>query len=92
MNNSYRLGTKVPFNERAGGFADNTDASEHFLRLHDIMSKGVGVSEDAEYVVGPWLTYDPETELHVGDFADEANALQKDENREGFKIPTIEEL
>jgi predicted dehydrogenase len=92
MNNSYRLGKKVPFNAKAGGFADNSDASEHFLKLHDVMSKGCGVSENEEYIVGPWLTYDPETELHTGDFADEANALLQDENREGFKVPTIEEL
>ena len=37
MNNSYRLGEKVPFNARAGRFGDNTDAAEHFGRLHEIM-------------------------------------------------------
>jgi hypothetical protein len=87
MNNSYRLGKKVPFNAKAGGFADNSDASEHFLRLHEIMSKGVGVKDGAEYTVGPWLTYDPKTERHTGDHAVEANALLKDTNRMGFQIP-----
>ena len=88
MNNSYRLGKKVPFNAKAGGFADNPDATEHFLKLHEIMSKGVGIPENgAEYTVGPWLTYDPKTERHVGDHADEANRLLKDENREGFQVP-----
>ena len=61
MNNSYRLGKEVPFNAKAGRFGDNTDASEHFLKLHEIMRDGVGVPEDnAEYTVGPWLTFDPE--------------------------------
>ena len=93
MNNSYRLGKKVPFNAKAGGFADNSDASEHFLRLHDIMSKGVGLPEDnTEYTVGPWLTYDPETERHVGDHAEEANALLKDENRRGFQVPKVADV
>ncbi|HEX43026.1 MAG TPA: Gfo/Idh/MocA family oxidoreductase [Phycisphaerales bacterium] len=88
MNNSYRLGKAVPFNARAGGFADNTDAYEHFMRLHEIMSNGVGVPEDkAEYIVGPWLTFDPKTERHTGEFAAEANELLKDANRPGFQIP-----
>ena len=87
MNNSYRIGQEVPFNEQAGGFADNSDASEHFLRLHETMAKGVGVSDDAKYTVGPWLTYDPQTERHTGSHADAANALLKDPNRKGFEIP-----
>jgi predicted dehydrogenase len=88
MNNSYRLGEKVPFNAKAGRFGDNADAAEHFGRLHEIMRDGVGVPEDgAEYVVGPWLTFDPETEAHTGDHAEAANALLKDENRRGFQIP-----
>jgi predicted dehydrogenase len=92
MNNSYRLGKKVPFNAKAGGFADNSDASEHFLKLHDIMNKGVGVPEGSEYVVGPWLRFDPKTERHIGDHAEQANALLKDSNRDGFKIPTLADV
>ncbi|MGE0758865.1 MAG: Gfo/Idh/MocA family protein [Pirellulaceae bacterium] len=93
MNNSYRLGKKVPFNAKAGGFADNSDASEHFLRLHEIMNKGVGIPENgAEYIVGPWLTYDPQTEKHTGEYAAEANALLKDPSRGAFKFPTAAEV
>jgi predicted dehydrogenase len=93
MNNSYRLGQSVPFNAKAGGFADNPDATEHFLRLHDIMSKGVGIPENGNnYIVGPWLTYDPQTERHTGEYAAEANALLKDNNRNGFKIPTVADV
>lgn len=88
MNNSYRLGTKVPFNAKAGRFGDNADAAEHFLKLHEIMRGGVGVPENgAEYTVGPWLTFDPATERHTGEFAREANALLQDENRKGFEVP-----
>ena len=89
MNNSYRLGEKVPFNNKAGRFGDNKAAAEHFLKLHEVMRDGVGVPEDgAEYTVGPWLTFDPETETHTGDFAKEANQLLKDPNRSGFEVPT----
>ena len=90
MNNSYRLGETVPFNQKAGRFGDNADAAEHFGRLHEIMRDGVGVPEDgAEYVVGPWLTFDPAAEMHIGEHAAEANALLKDENRAGFEVPEL---
>ena len=89
MNNSYRLGETVPFNAKAGRFGDNADASEHFLKLHDLMKDGVGIPENgAEYTVGPWLTFDPETERHTGNFKDEANALLKKDYRNGFEVPT----
>jgi len=90
MNNSYRLGSGVPFNAKAGRFGDNADAHEHFMRLHEVMHDGVGVPEDGnQYVVGPTLTFDPETEQHTGDHAKEANVLLKDGNNAGFEIPTL---
>jgi hypothetical protein len=93
MNNSYRLGKGVPFNAKAGRFGDNQDAYEHFMKLHEIMSKGVGVPEDGnQYTVGPWLTFDPQTERHTGEFAAEANALLKDANRPGFQVPDVTNL
>ncbi|MEZ6127583.1 MAG: Gfo/Idh/MocA family oxidoreductase [Planctomycetaceae bacterium] len=93
MNNSYRLGKPAPFNARAGKFGDNADAAEHFLKLHDVMSNGVGLPEDGnEYIVGPWLTFDPQTEQHTGDFASEANALLKDGNRKGFEVPSLKDV
>ena len=88
MNNSYRLGESVPFNARAGRFGDNRDAYEHFMKLHEMMGKGVGLPEDGtNYIVGPWLTFDPETERHTGRFATEANELLKNANRPGFQVP-----
>jgi len=93
MNNSYRLGKQVPFNAKAASFGDNSDAAEHFLKLHEVMRDGVGLPEDKEqYTVGPWLSFDPKTETHIGDHAEEANALLKDENNPGFRIPEISEV
>ena len=93
MNNSYRLGEEVSFNAQAGRFGDNADAHEHFMRLHEVMKDGVGVPEDsAKYIVGPVLTFDPKTERHTGDFAEEANVLLKDPNNPGFQVPTIERV
>jgi hypothetical protein len=88
MNNSYRLGESVPFNAKAGRFGDNRDAFEHFMKLHNVMSSGVGLPEDGtNYTVGPWLTFNPETERHTGAYAVEANELLKDANRPGFQVP-----
>ena len=93
MNNSYRLGQKVPFNAQAGSFGDNKDAHEHFMKLHEVMRDGVGIPEDgADYVVGPWLTFDPKTEQCVGEHADEANLLLKDPNNRGFEVPEIKDV
>ncbi len=88
MNNSYRLGSQLPFNAKAGRFGDNKDASKHFLELHEVTSGGAGVPEDkASYTVGPWLTFDPQTERFTGEKADAANALLKDPNNKGFEVP-----
>ncbi|MEZ6119551.1 MAG: Gfo/Idh/MocA family oxidoreductase [Pirellulaceae bacterium] len=93
MNNSYRLGKQVPFNSKAGGFAENSDAYEHFMQLHEIMKDGVGIPEDgAEYTVGPWLTFDPETERHTGEFAEEANQLLADPHNPEFDIPKVADV
>lgn len=93
INNSYRLGSRVPFDAKAGSFGDNKEAYEHFMRLHEIMNKGVGIAEgSAEYTVGPWLTFDPATERHTGEFAEQANGLLKDPNRKGFEIPSIDQV
>lgn len=93
MNSSYRLGQRVPFHRDAGRFGDNADAAEHFALLHSIMADGVGVPVDgSQYTLGPWLTFDPATEKHIGDHAESANALLKDENRPGFELPTVDKV
>ncbi|MFW6169810.1 MAG: Gfo/Idh/MocA family protein [Planctomycetota bacterium] len=93
MNNSYRLGKKVPFNEKAGRFGDDKMAYEEFMKVHEIMRDGVGIPEDgAEYTVGPWLTFDPETERFTGEHADEANTLLRDPRREEFDIPAPDQV
>ena len=90
MNNSYRLGRTVPFNAQADCFGENADAHEHFMKLHDIMSNGVGVPKEGNhYTVGPWLTFDSHQETMVGDHAKDASFLLKDDNRTGFQVPTL---
>jgi len=89
MNNSYRLGEKVPFNEKAGRFGDNAIAYEEFMKIHSIAKDGMGVPVDkAEYIVGPWLEFDGDAEQFVGDRSVEANRLLKDPRRSEFDIPS----
>ncbi len=88
MNNSYRLGSQLPFDAKAGRFGDRADVAGHFEKLHAIMRDGVGIPADgATYRVGPMLTFDPATERHTGDHAEAANALLKDPNTKGFEVP-----
>ncbi len=92
MNNSYRIGKKVPFSAKAGEFGDNKEAREHFLKLHKMMVDAGVTADKAEYTVGPWLTFDPKTERFTGDHADEANKLVCDPQRKGFEIPDIKNV
>lgn len=93
MNNSYRLGEQVPFNKKAGRFGDNSDAAQHFGKLHDIMHSEAGIAQDGNnYTVGPWLQFDGAKERFIGDHAEVANNLLKDPNNTGFEVPTAENV
>ena len=90
MNNSYRLGKQIPFDAVAAKFGDNADAAEHFEKLHSIMQDGVGMPVDKEqYNVGPMLQFDPASERHTGDMAEQANALLKSPSNKAFQIPDL---
>ena len=93
MNNSYRLGVEMPFDEKAVRFGDRADVAEHFLALYSIMRDGVGIPEHGtSYRVGPLLSFDPVTERHVGEHAEEANRLLKDRNNPGFEVPSLDRI
>ena len=48
--------------------------------------------DKTEYTVGPWLTFDPQSEKFTGDHADEANAMLHDKNRKGFEVPAPDKV
>jgi len=88
MNNSYRLGESLTTDDTVDRLSSNSDALEHFMKLHETVTDGIGLEEhDLKYTVGPWLTFDPKTEKHTGEYANEANSLLKNANRAGFEIP-----
>jgi len=89
MNISYRLGEKVPFNAKAGRFGDNALAYEEFMKIHDIATDGMGIPQDStDYIVGPWLNFDGDSEHFIGDYATEANRLLRDPRNGEFDIPS----
>ncbi len=89
MNISYRLGEKVPFNGKAGRFGDNHLAYEEFMKVHEIARDGMGVPVNQEnYIVGPWLEFDGESELFVGEHSREANRLLFDPRNPDYDIPS----
>ena len=92
-NISFRLGKKAPFNEKAGRFGDNKAVYDGFMELHSILKDDAKLPVDkTEYTVGPWLTFDPQSEKFTGDHADEANAMLHDKNRKGFEVPAPDKV
>jgi predicted dehydrogenase len=93
MNNSYRLGTEVPFDAKAASFGDDREVAAHFEKLHAIMQDGVGVPADAtSYRLGPWLSFDAETERFTGERAAEANQLLEDPHTAAFQVPKPDDV
>jgi len=93
MNIPYRLGKKVPFNAKAGKFGDDSLTYEEFMKIHAIARDGMGVPEDkAEYVIGPWLEFDGETEKFTGKHSSKANQFLADPRRDEFDIPSPESV
>ena len=92
-NISHRLGEKVPFSKEQKAFGDNKAAHEAFERMHDILKDGVQLPIDkTEYLLGPWLEFDGEREVFVGDRADEANKLLRDDCRKGYEMPEADKV
>jgi len=59
------------------------------MNIHAIARDGMGVPEDkAEYVIGPWLEFDGETEKFIGKHSGKANQMLADPRRDEFDIPS----
>ncbi|MEX0928725.1 MAG: Gfo/Idh/MocA family oxidoreductase [Balneolales bacterium] len=90
MNISYRLGHEVPFSSDVISFNDPADAvvEEQFNWFHSVMQNGVGLNQNnSRYRLGPWLTFDSDSEKFVGEYAASANTLLRNPRRSGFEIP-----
>jgi predicted dehydrogenase len=99
MNISYRLGRNMPFSENVVAFNDS-EVEEQFNWFHSVMRDGVGLGKKGletnmvtdEYRVGPWLTFDSDSEKFIGEFASNANLLLRNPNRTGFEIPDLDKI
>lgn len=86
-NASYRLGEKVPFNNKTQKLGDNREVVQTFQNLTENLT-GVGVKlEEASYQLGRTLTIDPKAEKFIGDGAEAANAMRTREYRKPFVVP-----
>lgn len=90
MNISYRLGQEQRFSEDVVSFNNPMVemVEEQFKWFHNVMQNGVGLSSDnTNYRVGPWLTFDSESEKFTGEYAASANVLLRNPRRTEFDIP-----
>ena len=88
-NTSYRLGKQLPPEQVRERLLGDKEAQSTFDDLEaNLQANHIDIRKDLTFA-GPWLTLDPATETFTGEFAAEANALQKEEYRTEFQLPEI---
>lgn len=90
MNISFRLGQEKQFSEDVISFNNPMVemVEEQFNWFHSVMQNGVGLNpNENKYRVGPWLTFDSDSEKFTGEYAASANTLLRNPRRAGFDIP-----
>jgi len=88
-NHSYRVGKITPQGEIAERIKGNPLFTETFERMLTHLKDNKLEGDLSKIVLGPMLTMDPATELYTGDFAAEANKLDKEFYRKEFSIPPV---
>ena len=82
---SLTLGKSTSQEEIAAAIKDTPAVAESFARMREhLAANGL---KDIKPGLGVPLTIDPKTERFVGNFADRANALDREFYREEFKLP-----
>ncbi|MEX0778693.1 MAG: Gfo/Idh/MocA family oxidoreductase [Balneolales bacterium] len=95
MNISYRLGHEMPFSNDVINFNNTNEVviQEQFNWFHGVMQDGVGLNRNnSKYRIGPWLTFDSESEKFVGELAANANTLLRNPRRSAFEIPEADKV
>jgi len=88
-NISYRLGKRLPPEAILETIRSNPELSDAFQRCDDnLRANGINLTTTPA-VLGPWVTLDGEQERFVGEFAEEANALNRRVYREPFVVPEV---
>lgn len=85
-NNSYRVGKPADANAVTSSVSEYEEGRETWEQMGEhLRNNGVDLSEE-QPVLGPWLTFDRESEKFTGDHADAANALVREDYRSSFAI------
>jgi hypothetical protein len=84
-NISLRLGEEVPFSKTSKAFGDDKAAYEALSRMEEHLKENGLALNGLKYRLGRTLTFDPGTELFVGDA--EANQLLTRPYRAPFLVP-----
>jgi predicted dehydrogenase len=87
-NISYRLGAGDPknYSKVRAAVGENKEVVAGLEKIRD-NCKAVGIPiDDATYVIGPALTFDPKSERFTGDNAEAANKLLRRDYREPFVV------
>ncbi|MAG55817.1 MAG: dehydrogenase [Planctomycetes bacterium] len=82
----YRLGRQQVLTTTNSPFGDDQAANESFLRFRTHLTEN-GVSESAQYAIGPRLKLDPKREHFIGEGAEVANAFITRPYRKAFRVP-----
>ncbi len=88
-NVSHRLGRSSPPEAIVEANRANRELADALERCREYLRQN-GVDLGAtQAVAGPWLSFDPDRERFVGEFADRANELSRRDYREPFVVPEV---
>jgi len=88
-NISHRLGKQSAPEAILEANRSNRELSDAVERCREYLRhNGVDLGT-TQAVMGPWLSFDPDQERFVGEFADRANGLSRREYREPFVVPEV---
>ena len=88
-NISYRLGKEMSndqIKERLSNSKAAQETFEHFVQ--NLVDNKIDMNAE-KAAVGPWLEYDPKSEMFTGEFAEEANKMAQGEYASEFELPKI---
>jgi predicted dehydrogenase len=88
-NVSHRLGTQAPPEAIQAAIRANPQLADAFDRCREYLRENGVDLGSIPATLGPWVTFDPNQERFVKDFANEANALSRREYRNPFVVPNL---
>jgi predicted dehydrogenase len=88
-NVSHRLGALASPDKIRAATKDHPLAADAFQRCYEHLQRNGVDLETSPATAGPWLDLDVEREEFVGEFADEANALSRRQDRKPFVVPEL---